>query len=100
MKDFDTFTKITYKVGDLGKILLPQALKSCPKCNKSPNLVTLIENNDNKQKEAVIVPWKKHLNKKCLMARRGVACRCKISHNFEILFHLFSTSIICLQISS
>ena len=56
MKDFDTFTKITYNVGDLGKILLPQALKSCPKCNKSPNLVTLIENNDNKQKEAVIVP--------------------------------------------
>ena len=25
------------------KYLLPQALKICPKCNKSPNLVTLIE---------------------------------------------------------
>ena len=23
------------------KLLLPRALKSCPKCNKSPNLVTL-----------------------------------------------------------
>ena len=25
--------------------MLPQALKSCPKCNKSPNLVTLTEAN-------------------------------------------------------
>ena len=24
------------------KLLLPHALKSCPKCNKSPNLITLI----------------------------------------------------------
>ena len=29
-------------MGKLGKKLLPQALKSCPKCNKSPNLVTLL----------------------------------------------------------
>ena len=27
---------------NLGKFLLPKALKSCPKSNKSPNLVTLI----------------------------------------------------------
>ena len=26
---------------NVGKIIVPQALKSCPKCNKSPNLVTL-----------------------------------------------------------
>ena len=26
---------------DLGKKILPQALKSCPKCNKLPHLVTL-----------------------------------------------------------
>ena len=29
-------------VGDLGKLLLPKALKSCPKYNKLPNLVTLV----------------------------------------------------------
>ena len=28
--------------GNLGKIIGPQALKSCPKCNKSPNLVALL----------------------------------------------------------
>ena len=33
--------KLPKNVGDLGKVLLPQALKSCPKTNKSPNLVTL-----------------------------------------------------------
>ena len=27
---------------NLGKFLLPKALKSCPKSNKSPNLVTLV----------------------------------------------------------
>ena len=26
----------------MGKLLLPKALKSCPKSNKSPNVVTLI----------------------------------------------------------
>ena len=41
--DFDTFTKILPKnVGDFGKIIVLQALNSCPKCNKSHNLVTLI----------------------------------------------------------
>ena len=38
MKDFDTFTKIAQQCGRFG-----QALKSCPKSNKSPNLVTLID---------------------------------------------------------
>ena len=34
--------KLPKNVGDLGKVLLPQALKSCPKTNKSPNLVILV----------------------------------------------------------
>ena len=34
--------KLTKNVGDLGKELLPKALKSCPRSNKSPNLVTLV----------------------------------------------------------
>ena len=34
--------KLTENVGNLGKIYLAKALKNCPKCNKSPNLVTLI----------------------------------------------------------
>ena len=38
MKDFDYFTK---NEGDMGKKMLPQALKSCPMCNKLHNLVTL-----------------------------------------------------------
>ena len=29
------------KESNLGKIIVAQALKSCPKCNKSPNLVVL-----------------------------------------------------------
>ena len=33
--------KLPKNLGNLGKIFLPQALKSCLKCNKSPNLVTL-----------------------------------------------------------
>ena len=33
--------KMPKNVGDLGKLFLPKALKSCPKFNKSPNLVTL-----------------------------------------------------------
>ena len=34
---FDTFTKMPKNEGDLGKLIL----KTCPKSNKSPNLVTL-----------------------------------------------------------
>ena len=40
--------KLPENVGDFGNLIvakgfkkLPKALKSCPKCNKSPNLVTL-----------------------------------------------------------
>ena len=33
--------KLPKNVGNLGKIIIPQALKSCPKCNKLPNLGTL-----------------------------------------------------------
>ena len=29
-------------VRDLGKLIVSKALKSCPKSNKSPNLVTLL----------------------------------------------------------
>ena len=35
------FQKLPKNVGDLGKLLLPKALKSCPKSKTSPNLVTL-----------------------------------------------------------
>ena len=34
--------KLPMNVEDLGKKLWPKALKSCPKSNKSPNLVTLM----------------------------------------------------------
>ena len=36
-----TFQKLTKNVGDLGKIIVRQALKSCTKCTKPPDLVTL-----------------------------------------------------------
>ena len=39
MIDFDNFTKMPKNVGDLDKL---KALKSDPKSNKSPNLVTLV----------------------------------------------------------
>ena len=42
MKDFDNFTKIALKYGDLGKIVVAHACKSCTKCNKLSNLVTLL----------------------------------------------------------
>ena len=42
MTDFNIFTKLSKNVGDLKNKLLPKALKSCPKSNKSPNLVTLM----------------------------------------------------------
>ena len=35
MIDFDTFTK------NLGKLIVAKGFKKLPKCNKSPNLVTL-----------------------------------------------------------
>ena len=42
MKVFEALTKLHKKVSNSGKKVLPQALKSCPKCVKSPNLVTLL----------------------------------------------------------
>ena len=33
--------KMPKNVGDLGRLIVAQALKSCPKSKKSPNLVTL-----------------------------------------------------------
>ena len=41
MIDFDTFTKMPKNVEDLGKLIVAKGFKSCPKSNKSPNLVTL-----------------------------------------------------------
>ena len=34
--------KLPKTVGDLGKLIVAKVLKSCPKSNKSPNLVTLV----------------------------------------------------------
>ena len=34
--------KLPKNVGDLGKFIFAKGFKSCPKCKKSPNLVTLI----------------------------------------------------------
>ena len=34
--------KLPKTVVELGKLIMPKALKSCPKSNKSPNLVTLL----------------------------------------------------------
>ena len=42
MIDFDTFTKLPKNVGDLDKLLLPKALKTCSTSKKSHNLVTLV----------------------------------------------------------
>ena len=42
MIDFETFSKLPKTVGYLGKLVMPKALKSCPKSTKSPNLVTLV----------------------------------------------------------
>ena len=41
MIDFDTFTKFPKNVGDLGKLIVAIGL-TCPKSNKSPNLITLL----------------------------------------------------------
>ena len=34
--------KLPKKVGDLGKLIVAKGFKNCPKCKKSPNLVTLL----------------------------------------------------------
>ena len=41
MIDFDTLQKLLKNVGDLAKLIVAKGFKSCPKSNKSPNLVTL-----------------------------------------------------------
>ena len=40
--DFNIFKKLSYNVGDLDKLIVAKGFKSCPKSNKSPNLVTLV----------------------------------------------------------
>ena len=42
LKILTPLQKLPKNVGDLGKLIVTKALKSCPKSNKSPNLVTLI----------------------------------------------------------
>ena len=42
MIDFDTLQKLPKNVEDLGKLIGAKDLKSYPKSNKSPNLVTLL----------------------------------------------------------
>ena len=42
LKILTPLQKLPKNVGDLGKLLLPKALKRCPKSNKFPNLVTLL----------------------------------------------------------
>ena len=42
LKILTTLQKLPKNVGDLGKLMLPHALKSCPKSNKSPNLIILV----------------------------------------------------------
>ena len=41
MIDFNTVTNLPKNVRDLGKSIVANALKTCPKSNKSPNLVRL-----------------------------------------------------------
>ena len=41
IKDFHTITKLPKNAGDLGKLIVAKGLKSCPKSDKSLNLVTL-----------------------------------------------------------
>ena len=41
LKIMTPLQKLSKNVRDLGKLILPRALKSCPKSNISPNLVTL-----------------------------------------------------------
>ena len=42
MIDLRPLQKLPKNVGDLGTLIVAKALKSRPKCKKSPNLVTLI----------------------------------------------------------
>ena len=42
LKILTPLRKLPKNVRDLGKLIVAKALKSCPKSNKSPNLVTLV----------------------------------------------------------
>ena len=42
LKTFSPFQNLQKNVGNLGKIIVATCFESCPKCNKSPNLITLI----------------------------------------------------------
>ena len=41
LKILTPFQKLPKNMGDLGKLIVAKGFKSCPKSNKSPNLVTL-----------------------------------------------------------
>ena len=42
LKILATLQKLPKNVRDLGKLIVAKGFKSCPKSNKSPNLVTLL----------------------------------------------------------
>ena len=42
LKILTPLQKLPKNVGDLGKLIVAKDLKSCPKSNKWPNLVTLV----------------------------------------------------------
>ena len=44
--------KLPKNVRNLGKLIVAKGFKSCPKCKKSPNLVTLFPNNNLEQQKA------------------------------------------------
>ena len=52
MIDSDSFTKIALECEEIWpNYLLPKAIKSCPKSNKSPNPVTLPVREDESERE-------------------------------------------------
>ena len=42
LKTLTPLQKLPKNVGNLGKLIVAKGFKSCPKSNKSPNLVTLV----------------------------------------------------------
>ena len=51
MKPLHLYKNCLKNAGDLGKLIVAKGFKSWPKCNKSPNLVSLSES------EAKVVSW-------------------------------------------
>ena len=43
LKILTLIQKLPKNEGDLGKLIVAKGFKECPKSNKSPNLVTLVE---------------------------------------------------------